>query len=57
MLYHFHLAIGVLRWVYDVAPGMYAVIRIQLRYIGDRENGPSCNTEEITKDSDKSPSG
>ena len=28
-----------------------------VRYIGDQKNGPSCNTEEITKDSDKSSSG
>ena len=26
-------------------------------YIGDQKNGPSCNTEVIAKDSDKSSSG
>ena len=28
-----------------------------VRYIGDLKNGPSCNTEGIAKDSDKSSSG
>ena len=28
-----------------------------VRYMGDLKNGPSCNTEGIAKDSDKSSSG
>ena len=28
-----------------------------VRYMGDRKNGPSCNTEGIAKDSDRSSSG
>ena len=40
---------GVLRWVYDVAPGMYAFIRIWLRYIGD----PKMVLRVIRKESRK----
>ena len=34
---------------YDIAPGMYAVIRIRHVFIRDHKNGPSCNMEGITK--------
>ena len=36
-------------WGYDIAPGMYAVIRIRCVDIRDQKNGPSCNTEGIAK--------
>ena len=37
MLYHFHLAIGVRGWGYDIAPGGTAHIRIRGAYVPDRE--------------------
>ena len=40
---------GVLRWVYDVAPGMYAVIRIRLCYIGDQKKWSFVKAGESQK--------
>ena len=37
MLYHFHLAIGVRRWGYDIAPRGTALSRIRGAYVPDRE--------------------
>ena len=37
MLYHFHLAIGVRRWGYDIAPRGTALSEIQGAYVPDQE--------------------
>ena len=37
MLYHFHLAIGVRGWGYDIAPGGTALLRIRGACVPDRE--------------------
>ena len=29
---------------------MYVAIRMRMRYVCDRKNSPSCNTEEIARD-------
>ena len=33
-----------------IAPGMYAAIRMQMRYVCDQKNSLSYNTEKIAKD-------
>ena len=54
---NFHLTIGVLWWVYNINPGMYAVIPMWCVYMYDLKKGPSCNTTGIAKDLNKSSSG
>ena len=43
---------------YDIAPGMCTAYSNMVRYIYDlKKKGPSCDTEGIATDSDKSSSG
>ena len=37
MLYHFHLAIGVRGWGYDIAPWGTALLRVRGACVPDRE--------------------
>ena len=39
MLYHFHLAIGVWQWGYDIAPGGTALTQIRGACVPSRETG------------------